>query len=66
MSNTWETYSEEGDNPGKPELIPHKTTRRHLLAVKYAEQSVMLLDGPAAYQLVGKVMAYQGYDGYPA
>ena len=26
VSNTWVTYPQEGDNPGKPGLIPHNAT----------------------------------------
>ena len=29
-------------------------------------ERISLKDWPMSYQLVGKVMAYQGYDGYPA
>ncbi|GAA7603742.1 hypothetical protein HpMMM19_15420 [Helicobacter pylori] len=29
-------------------------------------KDLSLRDQPMSYQFVGKVMAYQGYDGYPA
>ena len=48
-----------GDNSGKPGLIPHSVTVR----MDGAESSNAQEDGPAAYQLVGGVTAYQGEDG---
>ncbi len=45
-------------------LIPHKTTASSLAAVKLASACKLALeDEPAAYQLVGRVTAYQGEDG---
>ena len=54
------TYPEERDNPGKLGLIPHVILRIRCLRMK---RSNPLREGPAAYQLVGEVMAHQGYDG---
>ncbi|EDP76599.1 hypothetical protein HG1285_03293 [Hydrogenivirga sp. 128-5-R1-1] len=34
MSNTWVTYPQEGDNPGKPGLIPHKARNHKGFLVK--------------------------------
>ena len=52
------TCPEEGDNHWKRWLIPH--------VIPYSVvglKASALREGPAAYQLVGRVMAYQGYDG---
>ena len=54
------TYPEEGDNSGKLELIPHVILRTRCLRMKGSNP---LREGPAAYQLVGEVMAHQGDDG---
>jgi hypothetical protein len=59
VSSTWATYPSVGDNSGKPGLIPHSVTVR----MDGAESSNAQEDGPAAYQLVGGVTAYQGEDG---
>ncbi len=42
------------DNPEKSGIIPHMPFEVKLYALK---------DVPAGYQLVGEVMAHQGYDG---
>jgi hypothetical protein len=56
VSNTLVTCPEVGDNPAKAGLIPHMLWRvRGLLS-----KAPALREGPAAYQLVGGVMAYQG------
>jgi hypothetical protein len=59
VSNTWATCPQLWDNSRKRVLIPNVDILPHggLLKVFSAE------DGPAAYQLVGGVMAYQGDDG---
>ena len=54
------TCPEEGDNISKEMLIPHVTVRVRCLTIKWSNP---LREGPASHQLVGKVMAYQGYDG---
>ncbi len=59
VSNAWVTYPEEGDNPGKPGLIPHVDA---LFGV-CSKGSYPLPDGPASHQLVGGVKAHQGDDG---
>ena len=43
------------DNSEKSELIPHVIVRS-----KLGSQDLALQDEPAAYQLVGEVMAHQG------
>ncbi len=57
VSNTWVIYLLVGDNISKEVLIPHKSI--------YGKRRLRLSpeDEPAAHQLVGRVMAYQGYDG---
>jgi hypothetical protein len=59
VSNTWATYPQLGDKPGKPGLIPNDHGLPHGGACKGFPGE----DGPAAYQLVGGVTAYQGDDG---
>lgn len=59
VSNTWATYPQHRDNPGKPGLIPDMHLGWHHLRWKAFAAG----DGPAAYQLVGGVTAYQGDDG---
>ncbi len=56
VSNTLVTCPEVGDNHGKLWLIPHSLQRVRCLWSK----APALREGPAAYQLVGRVMAYQG------
>ena len=51
-------YLKDGDNSWKQELIPDE-----LGSSFYRVKAQVLRDGPAAYQLVGRVMAYQGEDG---
>ena len=59
MRNTLVTYPEVGNNFSKEKLIPHVVARIRCLASK----DLSLREGPAAHQLVGEVMAHQGYDG---
>ena len=59
MSNTWVTCPPLRDKPGKLGLIPDMTSEAHVWLV----ESFSVGDGPAVYQLVGGVMAYQGDDG---
>ena len=59
VSNTWATCPRLWDNSGKPGLIPDTPTGSHGLIGK----APTVWDGPAVYQLVGGVMAYQGFDG---
>ena len=47
-----------GNSPGKLGLIPHGIARLKVAA------RLSLKDWFAPYQLVGEVMAHQGYDGY--
>ena len=58
VSNTWVTYLEDGDNSWKQELIPDGFGSSFCRV-----KAPALRDGPAAHQLVGRVMAYQGEDG---
>jgi hypothetical protein len=53
------TCPEEGDNRWKRRLIPHVVVRVRGLTIK----ALALREGPAAYQLVGGVMAHQGNNG---
>ena len=59
VRNTWATCPRLWDNPGKPGLIPDTPAIPHDAAGK----APTVWDGPAAYQLVGGVTAYQGDDG---
>ena len=59
MSNTWVTCLALWDKPGKLGLIPDMTCPRMGVGGKL----YVVWDGPAAYQLVGGVVAYQGDDG---
>ena len=61
VSNTWAICPREGDNPGKPGLIPHETTTGHPVEAKAPQGA--LEEEPTAYQLVGGVIAHQGDDG---
>ena len=59
VSNAWAIYPWVGDNPSKGGLIPH---------IQYCHKTLLkILREPEEeltfYQLVGRVMAYQGYDG---
>ena len=63
MSNTWVTYPLLWDKLGKLGLIPDMTTDRMVCGGKPVTLFLVVGDGPAAYQLVGGVMAYQGDDG---
>ena len=60
VSNTWAICPADGDNLGKPGLIPDTLAGRHLLVRKCRKT---LWDEPVASQLVGGVTAYQGDDG---
>ena len=59
VSNTWVTCPSLWDKPGKLGLIPDIHAFSHGGGWKVFSVG----DGPAAYQLVGGVMAYQGDDG---
>ncbi len=61
VSNTWAIYPVDGDNFAKAGLIPDIPLGGHPLGRKGPQG--LLQDEPAAYQLVGGVTAYQGYDG---
>ncbi len=61
VSNTWAICPEDGDNLGKPWLIPDTLLGGHPLGRKGPQGP--LQEEPAAYQLVGGVTAYQGDDG---
>ncbi len=52
-----------GDNSPKGLLIPHVAIFSHEKVSKGFQQWESLLDGLAAYQVVGGVMAYQAVDG---
>jgi hypothetical protein len=59
VSNTWATCPQLWDNSRKRVLIPDIDISSHGVLLKVFSAG----DGPAAYQLVGGVMAYQGDDG---
>jgi len=59
VSNTWVICPALRDKLGKLGLIPDRTTACMGCGGKF----LTVWDGPAAYQLVGGVMAYQGDDG---
>ena len=59
VSNTWVTCLQLRDKPGKLGLIPDI----HFSLPGGGWKVFSAGDGPAAYQLVGGVMAYQGFDG---
>ncbi len=60
VSNTWATCLEDGDNSGKLGLIPDDPTGSH---GPVRQMVLPPREGLAAYQLVGGVTAYQGFDG---
>jgi hypothetical protein len=60
VRNTWATHPSVGDNGGKPLVIPHELDRCWGDEAKVERPC---LAGPAAYQLVGGVVAHQGDDG---
>ena len=56
VSNALVTCLEAGDNHGKLWLIPHM-----FQGIRYPwSKTPVLREGPATYQLVGGVIAYQG------
>ena len=59
VSNTWVTCPALWDKPGKLGLIPDRT----LGCMVESGKLFVVWYEPAAYQLVGGVMAYQGCDG---
>ncbi|GAT10193.1 uncharacterized protein RMCN_3326, partial [Mycolicibacterium novocastrense] len=59
VSNTWVICPALWDKPGKLGLIPNISFWSH----GWEGKAFAVWDGPAAYQLVGEVMAYQGDDG---
>ncbi len=61
VSNAWVTCLLVGDNPGKLGLIPNKLDESSLLSRKAGQLAPK--DRPASHQLVGRVTAYQGFDG---
>ena len=59
MSNTLVTYLQVEDNFAKAKLILDS----HIGTQVFICKGFSLGEGPMAHQLVGKVTAYQGYDG---
>ena len=59
VRNTWVTYLDVGDTRPKGWLIPHAL----YLSGDTAKPARAHLEGPAAYQLDGEVMAHHGIDG---
>ena len=62
VRNTWGTCPGAGDNPGKLGLILH-TLGWWWAGQGKAQATVLCSEGPAAYQLDGRVTAYRGDDG---
>ncbi len=64
VSNTWVIYPEDRYNPAKAGLIPDVVPGGHPSGIKSwgpgQKPGLALQDEPAAYQLVGRVTAYQG------
>ncbi len=56
------TYPGIWDNTAKVVLIPDTILQRWRMKVGLSKK-LMFWDGLASYQLVGRVMAYQGDDG---
>ena len=65
VRNTGVIYPRVWDNLPKGGLIPDKTTISQKLRLKAGilKMDLSPVDEPASYQLVGRVKAYQGYDG---
>ena len=61
VSNAWVMYSRVGNNTPKGMLIPNKIIGSSLLIKKAGQLAPK--NQPASHQLVGRVKAYQGYDG---
>ena len=59
VSNTWATCPRLWNNPRKRGLMPDTLGTSH----GDPRKAPTAWDGPAAYQLVGGVTAYQGDDG---
>jgi len=61
VSNTWVICREDRYNPPKGGLIPDVVSWGHPCGIKgWGPQGLPLREEPAAYQLVGRVTAYQG------
>ena len=60
VSNTWVIYPHVGDNISKEVLIPDDIIWSHDRIIKGGSQELLQEEEPAAYQLVGEVMAHQG------
>jgi len=64
VRNTWIICLGVGNNNPKGLLMPHVASRTLVLAAKEgARKGLLLLDESASHQLVGGVMAHQGFDG---
>ncbi len=64
VRNTWAILPQGRDNPAKVGLRPDKTTGGNPGGQRALSlQRRSLEEKPAAYQLVGRVTAYQGNDG---
>ena len=68
MSNTWTTYPKHGDSGGpsgplaKVPVIPDDPEASHEVSGK----APAVWERSMSYQFVGRVTAYQGFDGYRA
>ncbi len=61
VRNTWVIYPRDGDNISKEVLIPDDIPFTKVNGIKGGSQELPVEEEPAAYQLVGEVMAHQGF-----
>ena len=61
VSNAWVIYPRIGDNISKEMLIPNDIFGPQGLKIKDGSQEQSFEEEPATYQLVGEVMAHQGF-----
>ena len=59
MRNAYAIYLLQRDSPEKFGLMPYSITSSHGFVIK----DLSVKDEHASHELVGKVTAYQGYDG---
>jgi hypothetical protein len=63
VSNTWVICPQGGNNLAKAELMPDTATGDVPGVKEGFVEKLFFGEEPATYQLVGRVMAYQGKDG---
>lgn len=62
VSNTWVICLQLGNNGWKRPLIPNVVVRGIFNYQSGGSKDLAVDEEPMRYQLVGRVMAYQGYD----